>query len=92
MNTVLKERRGDFDRYYEFRRSRLGLDHLEPYDLNLQLMKNPDRQLNYTDCLMEIQRSYAGMDPVFNDIFTRTVTSNSIDVFPGPKSRPEAIP
>ncbi|HSD56641.1 MAG TPA: peptidase [Methanotrichaceae archaeon] len=88
MNSVLKSRKGDFDRYYEFRRAKLGLDQLMPYDLNLQLMKNPDRQLNYTDCLMEIQKSYAGMDPVFNDVFIRTVTSDSIDVFPGLEKQP----
>ena len=88
MNSVLKERKLDFDRYYEFRRGKQGLDQLMPYDLNLQLMKNPNRQLNYTDCLMEIQRSYAGMDPVFNDIFIRTVISDSIDVFPGPEKLP----
>jgi oligoendopeptidase F len=51
-------------------------------------MKNPDRQLNYTDCLMEIHKSYTGMDPVFNDAFIRTITSDSIDVFPGPEKQP----
>lgn len=88
MNSVFKERKGDFDEYYEFRRAKLGLDQLMPYDLNLQLMNNPNRQLNYTDCLMEIQRSYAGMDPAFNDVFIKTITSNSIDVYPGPGKQP----
>lgn len=88
MNSVFKERKGNFDEYYEFRRAKLGLDQLMPYDLNLQLMNNPNRQLNYTDCLMEIQRSYAGMDPAFNDVFIKTITSNSIDVYPGPGKQP----
>ncbi len=88
MNSVLKNRKGDFDRYYEFRKAKLGLDQLMPYDLNLQLMKNPDRQLNYTDCLIEIQKSYEGMDLVFNNAFIRTVTSDSIDVFPATEKQP----
>jgi len=88
MNSVFKERKQDFDRYYDFRRSKLGLDQLLPYDLNLQLMNNPNRQLNYTDCLTEIQRSYAGMCPLFNNIFIRTVISDCVDVFPGPEKQP----
>jgi oligoendopeptidase F len=73
---------------HEFRKAKLGLDQLMPYDLNLQLMKNPDRQFNYTDCLIEIQRSYEGMDPIFNNAFIRTVTSDSIDVFPAIEKQP----
>jgi oligoendopeptidase F len=45
MNQVFKERKGDFDGYYEFRRARMGLDRLAPYDLFLQLMNNPIRKL-----------------------------------------------
>ena len=41
MNMVFKERKNDFDGYYEFRRTRMNLDSLKPYDLALQLMKNP---------------------------------------------------
>jgi len=88
MNSVFKERKQDFDRYYDFRRDKLRLDQLMPYDLNLQLLKNPNIQLNYTDCLTEIQRSYAEMDPAFNDIFIRTVVSDCVDVFPGPEKQP----
>ncbi|MDD2835802.1 MAG: M3 family metallopeptidase [Methanothrix sp.] len=88
MNYVFKERKQDFDRYYDFRREKLRLDQLMPYDLNLQLLKNPNIQLNYTDCLIEIQRSYEGMDPAFNDIFIRTVVGDCVDVFPGPEKQP----
>jgi oligoendopeptidase F len=92
MNSVFKERKQDFDRYYDFRKDKLRLDQLMPYDLNLQLLKNPNIQLNYTDCLTEIQRSYAGMDSAFNDIFIRTVVSDCVDVFPGPEKQPGVLP
>lgn len=88
MNEALKERKGDFDRYYEFRRTKLGLEELMPYDLNIQLMKDPDRKLNYTDCLIEIERSYAGMDPLFNQAFSQEINSSSIDVYPRPGKQP----
>jgi oligoendopeptidase F len=84
MNTVFKERKSDFDGYYEFRRTRMNLDSLKPYDLALQLMKNPDQKYDYNDTLSNISKSYAGMDPAFMDIFKKTVTSGSIDVYPNP--------
>jgi oligoendopeptidase F len=53
-----------------------------PYDLQLQMMDDPDEIYNYTDALAEVEASYAGMDPVFGDIFIKTVTGNMIDVYP----------
>jgi oligoendopeptidase F len=91
MNQVFKERKGDFDGYYEFRRSRMNVDQLAPYDLFLQLMKNPDLKTNYTDALMEIEASLAQMDPAFNQIFIKTVTSNSVDVYPNPDHGKQSI-
>lgn len=84
MNQVFKERKGDFDGYYEFRRARMGIDKLAPYDLFLQLMKNPDQKTNYTDALVELEASIAQMDPAFKQIFIKTVTNNSVDVYPNP--------
>ena len=84
MNSVFKERKDVFEGYNEFRRDKLGLDHLAPYDLFVQLMEEPDQQYNYTDSLVEIQESYSLMDPVFNDIFIETVTGNYLDVYPDP--------
>ncbi len=82
MNQVIKERRGDFDRYYEFREAKMGIQELAPYDLFLQLMKNPDKKTNYTDALEEIYASLAQMDPAFEETFIKTVTSNSVDAYP----------
>lgn len=84
MNQVFKERKGDFDGYYEFRRKRMNLDRLMPYDLALQLLENPDKKYSYEDTLSNISASYAGMDPAFRDIFMKTTTSGSIDVYPNP--------
>ena len=84
MNMVFKERKSDFDGYYEFRRTRMNLDSLKPYDLALQLMKNPDQKYDYNDTLSNISKSYAGMDSTFMEIFKKTVTSGSIDVYPNP--------
>jgi len=84
MNDVFKERRGDFDGYYDYRRAKLGLDNLTPYDLFLQLMNNPDERYDYTDALKDIEASLFGMDPAFRAIFAETATSNSIDVYPNP--------
>jgi oligoendopeptidase F len=91
MNQVFKERKGDFDGYYEFRRARMDVDRLAPYDLFLQLMKNPDLKTNYTDALKEIKASLAQMDPAFNQIFVKTVTSNSVDVYPNPDHGKQSI-
>ncbi|MDD1751039.1 MAG: M3 family oligoendopeptidase [Methanothrix sp.] len=85
MNQVFKERKGDFDGYYEFRRTRMNLERLKPYDLALQLLKNPDKKYGYEDTLSNISASYAAMDPAFQDIFTKTTTSGSIDVYPNPE-------
>lgn len=86
MNSVFKERKNVFERYNEFRKNKLGIAQLQPYDLSLQLMDEPDKKYNYTDSLLEIQNSYSGMDPVFNDIFIKTVTGNYIDVYPDPEN------
>ncbi len=91
MNQVFKERKGDFDGYYEFRRARMHIDQLAPYDLFLQLMKNPDQKTNYTDAIKEIEASLAQMDPAFNQIFIKTVTSNSVDVYPNPDHGKQSI-
>ena len=82
MNSVFKERKGDFVGYHEFRRAKMGVDQLMPYDLHLQLADDPDEI--YTDTLTEVEASYAGMDPIFNEIFIKTVTCNLIDVYPNP--------
>jgi len=84
MNQLFKERKGDFDGYYEFRRAKMGIDELAPYDLFLQLLKNPDRKTNYTEALKEIEASFAQMDPEFDRILIKTVTSGSVDVYPNP--------
>ncbi len=91
MNNVFKERKGDFDGYYEFRRARMGVDRLAPYDLFLQLMKNPDKKTSYTDALKEIDASLAQMDPAFTQAFIKTVTSNSVDVYPNPDHGKQSI-
>jgi oligoendopeptidase F len=91
MNRVFKDRKGDFDGYYEFRRARMGLDRLAPYDLFLQLMKNPDNKTSYTDALKEIEASLARMDPAFDEAFRKTVTSNSVDVYPNPDHGKQSI-
>ena len=85
MNRVFKERKSVFDGYYEFRRKRMNLERLMPYDLMLQLQENPDRKYCYEDTLSNISASYAGMDPAFQEIFTKTTTSGSIDVYPNPE-------
>lgn len=85
MNQVFKERKGDFDSYYEFRRKRMNLDRLKPYDLQLSLLKSPDRKYSYEDTLANISASYAQMAPAFQEIFLQTATSGSIDVYPNPE-------
>ena len=91
MNEVFKERKGDFDGYFEFRKAKMGQEKLEPYDLFLQLMKDPDRRDNYTEALKEIEGSFSMMDPVFKQIFIKTVTSNSVDVYPDPDHGKQSI-
>jgi oligoendopeptidase F len=91
MNQIFKDRKGDFDGYYEFRRARMDLDRLAPYDLFLQLMKNPDNKTSYKDALKEIEASLAQMNPAFNQIFIKTVTSNSVDVYPNPDHGKQSI-
>jgi len=91
MNHVFKERKGDFDGYYEFRRAKMGVDRLAPYDLFLQLIKNPDKKTNYTDALKEIEASLAQMDPAFDQTFIKTVTSKSVDVYPNPDHGKQSI-
>jgi oligoendopeptidase F len=91
MNQVFKERKGDFDGYYEFRRAKMGVDELAPYDLFIQLMNNSDKKTSYTDTLKEINASLAGMDPAFDQAFIKTVTSNSVDVYPNPDHGKQSI-
>ncbi len=45
MNTVFKERKGVFEDYNEFRRNKLGVETLRPYDLMLQLTDQPGKNL-----------------------------------------------
>jgi len=85
MNTVFKERKGVFEEYNEFRRNKLGLETLRPYDLMLQLTDQPGKNYTYIESLQEIQKSYSRMDPRFNEIFLKMVTGNFIDVYPDPE-------
>jgi oligoendopeptidase F len=85
MNRVFKERKDDFDGYYEFRRKRMNLDRLKPYDLQLSLLKSPDQKYSYEDTLINISASYAEMAPAFQEIFHQTASSGSIDVYPNPE-------
>ena len=85
MNTVFKERKNIFEDYYKFKRDKLGLETLKPYDLILQLTDESGKNYSYLDALQEIQKSYSKMDPQFNEIFLKTVTGNFIDVYPDPE-------
>ncbi|WP_440946769.1 M3 family oligoendopeptidase [Methanosarcina sp. T3] len=85
MNTVFKERKGVFEDYNEFRKNKLGVEKLRPYDLMLQLADQSDKNYTYIESLQEIQKSYSRMDPIFNEIFLETVTGNFIDVYPDPE-------
>lgn len=85
MNQVFKERKDDFNGYYDFRRERMNLDILKPYDIVLQLLENPDKKYGYEDTLSNISASYAAMDPTFQEILIKTATSGSIDVYPNPE-------
>ncbi|WP_240664668.1 M3 family oligoendopeptidase [Methanosarcina sp. MSH10X1] len=85
MNTVFKERKDTFEDYNEFRKTKLGLEALKPYDLMLQLADQPARNYTYVESLQEIQKSYSRMDPVFNEIFIKTVTGSFVDVYPDPE-------
>ncbi|HIH74040.1 MAG TPA: M3 family oligoendopeptidase [Methanosarcina sp.] len=85
MNKVFKELKNVFEDYNEFRRKKLGLKKLRPYDLALQLTDEPGKNYIYTDALQEVRESYSGMDPRFNEIFLKMVTGNFIDVYPDPE-------
>jgi oligoendopeptidase F len=85
MNAVFKERKGVFEDYNEFRRKKLGLEKLRPYDLMLQLTNQPGKKYAYVDALKEIQKSYSRMDPDFKEIFLKTATGDFIDVYPDPE-------
>jgi len=85
MNAVFKERKDVFEDYNDFRRKKLGLEKLRPYDLLLQLTDQPAKNYTYTDAVKEIQKSYSRMDPRFNEIFLKMVTENFIDVYPDPE-------
>jgi oligoendopeptidase F len=91
MSTVFKNRKHVFEDYNEFRRKKLGLETLRPYDLMLQLTDQPGKNgkngknYAYTDALQEVQKSYSRMDSRFNEIFLKMVTENFIDVYPDPE-------
>lgn len=85
MNTVFKERKGVFEDYNQFRREKLGLETLAPYDLLLELTNQTGRNYTYVDALQEIQKSYSKMDPSFNEIFLKMIYGNFIDVYPDPE-------
>lgn len=85
MNTVFKERKGVFEAYNEFRKNKLGVETLRPYDLMLQLTDQPGKNYTYVEALQEIQSSYSRMDPRFNEIFLKMVTENFVDVYPDPE-------
>ncbi len=85
MNTVFKERKGIFEDYNQFRREKLGVKTLKPYDLLLQLTDQTGKNYTYFDALQEIQKSYSKMDPRFNEIFLKMVTGNFVDVYPDPE-------
>jgi oligoendopeptidase F len=85
MNTVFKERKGVFEAYNEFKRKKLGLKTLKPYDLLLKLTDQSGRNYTYIDALQEIQKSYSRMDPRFNEIFLKIVTGNFVDVYADPE-------
>ncbi len=85
MNTVLKERKGIFEDYNQFRREKLGVRTLKPYDLLLQLADQTEKNYTYFDALQEIQKSYSKMDPRFNKIYLKMVTGNFVDVYPDPE-------
>jgi len=85
MNLVFKERKGVFEPYNEFRREKLGVEKLKPYDLMLEITSSPGKNYTYLEALEEIQKSYANMDPSFNRIFLETVTGNFVDVYPDPE-------
>ena len=87
MNQVFKERKGDFDGYYEFRKEKMGVEKLAPYDLFLQLMKDPNKKTSYIDAVKEVDASLNQMDPAFHQAFIKTVTSNSVDVYPNPEKQ-----
>jgi len=86
MNSVFKERKDIFERYNDFRKTKLGLETLKPYDLLLELTEEPGEEYAYVDALKGVQKSYAGMDPRFNDIFLEMATGNFIDVYPDPEN------
>ncbi len=85
MNMVFKERKDVFEDYNDFRRNKLGVEKLRPYDLMLQSTDQPGENFTYVESLQEIQKSYSRMDPIFNEIFLKTVTGNFIDVYPDPE-------
>ncbi|HWQ48917.1 MAG TPA: M3 family oligoendopeptidase [Methanosarcina sp.] len=85
MNTVFKRRKEVFEAYNDFRRKKLGLDVLKPYDLMLQLTDQPGKKYAYIDALREIQKSYSRMDSNFKEIFLKMVAGGFIDVYPDPE-------
>jgi oligoendopeptidase F len=85
MNSVFKERKDAFYGYHEFRREKMGVGRLMPYDMFLQLTDDPDEVYTYSETLAEVGASYAGMNPIFGEIFINTVTANLIDVYPRPE-------
>ncbi|WP_269848349.1 M3 family oligoendopeptidase [Methanosarcina horonobensis] len=86
MNSVFKERKDVFEGYNDFRKTKLGLETLKPYDLLLELTEELGEEYAYADALKDIQKSYSGMDLLFNDIFLEMATGNFIDVYPDPEN------
>ncbi|WP_084685035.1 M3 family oligoendopeptidase [Methanosarcina soligelidi] len=86
MNSVFKGRKDIFEGYNDFRKEKLRLETLKPYDLALELTEEPGKEYTYVDVLKNTQKSYAGMDSCFNNIFLEMATGNFIDVYPDPEN------
>ena len=74
-----------FEDYNEFRRKKLGLETLKPYDLMLQLTDQPGKKYGYVDALRKF-RVLLWNGSYFKEIFLKMVTGNFIDVYPDPEN------
>jgi oligoendopeptidase F len=86
MNKVFKDKKAVFEDYNEFIKKKLELEKLKPYDLLLQLTDQPGKEYTYFGALQELQKSYAGMDSFFNEIFQKMINGSFIDVYPAPEN------
>jgi len=84
MNQVFKNRKTDFDPYYEFRRQRMGLDKLQVYDTAITLLDDPNQKISFEDAVSDINRSYEHF-PHLRKTLQKTVTTGLIDAFPNPE-------